>query len=223
MNPVKYYTAAQTREFDRLAIEQYHIPGFELMCRAGHATWEALQSRWPEVKVLLIFCGTGNNGGDGFVISSLAKRAGLEVTVILAGDPEKITGDALKAKQQALADRVPIIQASQFNRLEPEPGVTGSTVIVDALLGTGLAGSVRAPYKRLISLINANALPVVSVDIPSGLCSDTGVILGSAVKADLTVTFIARKIGMILAQGPQYCGDIIFDTLGIPDAIYQEL
>lgn len=217
------YTAEQTRELDRLAIEKYRIPGYELMQRAGKAAWQALRSRWPDAKSLLVFCGSGNNGGDGFVIASLARRSGLDVKVILADAPDRIHGDALKAFQQALADGIKPEPASVFEY--PSSGLTpaGSTVIVDALLGTGLKGKVRDPYTSLITLINQSSLSVLAVDIPSGLCSDTGIILGCAVRANLTVTFIGRKIGMTLAQGPECCGDIIFNSLAIPAAVYADL
>ncbi len=219
----EFYTAAQTRELDRLAIEKYNIPGYELMQRAGKSAWQALQSRWPGVKSLLVFCGTGNNGGDGFIIASLAKRKGLEVTVIMADTPNRLRGDALTAFQQALADGIQPEPASAFKFPASSPTSAASTVIVDALLGTGLKGEVRDPYASLITLINQCGLPVLAVDIPSGLCSDTGKILGCAVKANLTVTFIGRKIGMTLAQGPGCCGDIIFSSLAIPAGVYADL
>lgn len=216
--PVAYYTAKAVRELDRLAIEQHHIPGFELMQRAGKAAFAALLEQWPETRRLLIFCGTGNNGGDGFVLAALAVEAGLNAEVYLAGKATTIKGAAQQALESAEKAQVLIHHTVEVPTLGAQPA---GTVVVDALLGTGLVGEVRAPYRQVIEAINHSDLPVLALDIPSGLCSDTGVVLGVCVRADLTVTFIGRKLGLVAGAGPQMCGEVAFADLGVPAEIYR--
>lgn len=217
---VSYYTAQAVRELDRLAIEQHHIPGYELMQRAGKAAFIALYQRWPNVKKLVVFCGTGKNGGDGYVVAMLAINAGLEADVYLAGDRGSIDGDALKAFTAAVNSNIPIHPALPFPELD---GSADDTVIVDALLGTGLDGEVREPYREVIENINKSGLPVVSIDVPSGLSSDSGVVLGASVKADLTVTFIGRKLGLIEGKGRNNSGKVVFDDLKVPPEVYSQV
>jgi NAD(P)H-hydrate epimerase len=216
MNTERYYTTAQVRELDRLASAEFDIPDFTLMQRAGDAAFAALQQKWPEATSLEIFCGTGNNGGDGFIIGALALGAGLKSRIHIVGDPARIRGDALKALQLASTNQVPMDNSAT---LEPSAG----TIVVDALLGTGLAGDVRTPYIEAIDTINASGLPVMAVDIPSGLDSDTGRTHGNCVAADLTVTFIGRKQGLVRGKGPSLCGEVVFAALGVPEELYERL
>ncbi len=139
--------------------------------------------------------GTGRNVGDGFLMADLAHKRGINVTVCQLGDLKKMVGDAALAMQQAQVNGVEIVP---FDRdlLMPEG------VVVDAMLGTGLGGEVRGVFVDAIAAINASGAPVVAVDIPSGLCADTGAVLGSAVVADLTVTFVGLKRGLFTLQGP---------------------
>lgn len=211
------YTAAQVREFDRRAIEIHGIPGFTLMQRAGESAWHSLLNCWPEVQQLEIFCGTGNNGGDGFILATLAIEAGLDVHVWLAGSADHMQGDALSAYELAISRQVPVNPATDFS-FYPLP--EQQCVLVDALLGTGLSGNVRDGMLPLIDLINHSELPVLAIDIPSGLCSDTGRILGKAVHADLTITFIGRKTGQFTGDGPAHCGCVHFSDLGVPEAVF---
>jgi hydroxyethylthiazole kinase-like uncharacterized protein yjeF len=212
----RLYTAAQTRELDRCAIVDYKIPGITLMSRAASAAFEALLQAWPEPERIQVLCGTGNNGGDGFLIADLALKRGIAVNVLQLGDPAKIAGDALLARQQALA-----------NGVEIEPFETTLLlrvgVIVDAMLGTGLGGEVRGVYTEAIATVNGNSAPVLAVDIPSGLCSDTGRVLGLAVQADLTVTFIGLKRGLFTLAAADCTGAIEFNDLGVPPEVYAQV
>ena len=170
------YTAAETRELDRIAIEDCGIPGIRLMSRAGRASFELLLAQWPEPEHIHVFCGTGNNGGDGFIVAALARSRRIAVTVYQLGDSAGIVGDAATARKQAIAEAVELQPFS--DAVAPASGV-----VVDALLGTGLSGDVHGAYRTAIDTINNSGLPVLAIDIPSGLCSDTGRVLGTAVSA----------------------------------------
>ena len=210
--PSALYRADQVRELDRITIEEYGVPGFDLMSRAGEAAFELLRDRWPLARRLCVFCGVGNNGGDGYLIAALAEKAGFEAHVVQVGDPDKTQGDALTAWQRADAE------GASFERFNPE-GIYGGDVIVDALLGTGLNGDVRGEYVAAIDLINQSECPVLAVDIPSGLCSDTGRVLGRTVEADCTVSFIGLKQGLLTGQAPDYVGDLYYASLAVPEEV----
>lgn len=201
--PDALYSAAQVRDLDARLISS-GTPGLELMQRAAHATWRAMRRRWSDAGVLSVLAGHGNNAGDGYLVAALAHKAGWSVRVLAVGDPAALRGDAATACAEARAAGVDIVQWL---------GQPLSGVVLDALLGTGLAGEVREPYKSAIEAINASGLPVAAVDLPSGLCADTGRMLGGAVCADLTVTFIGLKLGLFTAQAPDCVGHLVFDDL----------
>ena len=210
------YTAAQTRELDRIAIEDCGIPGIRLMSRAGRASFERLLAQWPQPDHIHVFCGTGNNGGDGFIVAALARSRGIPVTVYLLGDMNSIAGDAATARDQAVAEGVPVQAFS--DAVAPASGV-----LVDALLGTGLSGEVRDACRAAIETINNSGLPVLAIDIPSGLCSDTGRVLGMAVVADHTITFIGVKRGLLTGAAPACTGELHFAGLEVPDTVYDQV
>ena len=210
------YTAAETRELDRCAIEDFDIPGIQLMSRAGRASFELLQREWPEGCPLAIFCGTGNNGGDGFVVAALAVDRATPVTVYQVGDATKVSGDAATARQAALDAGVKVQTFAADIVLE-------DCVIVDALLGTGLTGDVRGDYRAAIEVINTSGMPVLAVDIPSGLCADSGRRLGVAVEADATISFIGMKRGLLTGDAPDCCGELYFADLAVPEEVYARL
>lgn len=213
--PETIYSTAAVRELDRVAIQEFGIPGSVLMKRAGRAAFAALLRRWPQPEHIHVFCGTGNNGGDGFVIAALARQRGLPVTVWQVGDPARIGGDALTARQLAEREGVPI---QAFAGAQPECGV-----VVDALLGTGLQGEVRGAHGEAIAAINASGLPALAADIPSGLCSDSGAVLGSAVNAAVTVTFIGLKQGLLTGSGPDCCGELLYAGLDVPQPVFDRV
>ena len=212
--PYNLYRAAQVRELDRVAIEEFGIPGATLMARAGTAGFDAVRHRWPDTKRMCVLCGVGNNGGDGFVVARLAYEAGFEVTVYQVGAQGNLKGDALSAAQ-----------AMQEKGLKPEPfssqTLDSFDVIVDALLGTGLDREVQGEWRAAIEAVNRANTAVLALDIPSGLHADTGRVLGAAVDADVTITFIAMKQGMLTGQGPDYCGEILYNNLQVPSEVYE--
>ena len=213
--PSQLYTASQCRELDRLAIAS-GIDGYELMCRAGRAAFNVLLRQWSLPEHIHIVCGTGNNGGDGLVIARLARERGLKATVYLCGSRDAIKNEAQKALFDADAAGVEI----QVFAGQPVP-VNG--VMVDAFLGTGLQGSVRADAARAIEWINSARLPVLAVDIPSGLCADSGCVLGAAVEADKTITFIAAKRGLFTGEGSHYSGQVLLDDLSVPPSLFAQV
>lgn len=205
--PSALYTAAQVREIDARLID-HGTPGFELMQRAAHCAWRALRRRWPDTDTLTVLAGRGNNAGDGYLIAALAQRAGWQVKVLAVAESQALQGDAALALGEAQQLGVAI-----------EPWHVSAVlqgVLVDALLGTGISGEVREPYAAAITAINASGLPVLAVDLPSGLCADTGRILGCAVRADLTVSFIGLKLGLFTGDGPDRVGTLVFDDLQAP-------
>lgn len=212
--PDVLYSAAQVRDLDARLIAA-GTPGFELMQRAAHATWRALRRRWPQGQVLTVLTGRGNNAGDGYLVAALAERAGWQVEVLSVADPATLTGDAALACAEAQGCGVSIWPWAAGTVLEG--------IIVDALLGTGLVGEVRTPYTEAIEAINASGLPVVAVDIPSGLCADTGQVLGCAVRAQLTVSFIGLKIGLFTGQAPDRVVELVFDDLQADPAIVAQV
>lgn len=202
--PCTLHSAEQVRQLDASLIAA-GTSGFELMSRAAHAAWRALRRRWPEAGEVTVLSGRGNNAGDGYLIAALAQRAGWRVRVLTVGDPAQLLGDAAQARDEALAAGVSL--------LAWQADLPLAGVVVDALLGTGLSGVVREPYAQAIERINGSGLPVLAVDIPSGLHADTGAVLGCAVRAQLTVTFIALKIGLLTGEGPACVGTLQFDDL----------
>lgn len=212
--PQKIYRAAQVRNLDQLAIANHEIPGSTLMERAGMACFDLLVKRWPKAKRVAILCGTGNNGGDGFVIARLLKQANIDVSVFQIGDVQNISGDALLARN-ALIDA-----GGEINEYK-HGGLSQWDVIVDALLGIGIEGDIKGIWLSAIQAINRSDKPVLSVDIPSGLHADTGCVMGEAVKASMTVTFIGMKQGCFTAEGPEHCGSIMFDDLSVPGEVYE--
>lgn len=216
--PTALYTTEQTRALDSIAINQFDIPGIRLMQRAGHAVFAEMQDRYPKVTSVTVVCGAGNNGGDGFVIAALALQKGLDVQVICVGGAfeEGLVGEALEAWQQLKALDVEY-------ELYTRGTVFRGEILVDALLGTGLSGDVRGLFKEVIEQVNSSLSTVFSVDVPSGLCANTGRVLGVAVKADVTLSFIGLKRGLLTGAAVDYCGLLLFDDLKVPLAAYESL
>ena len=213
-DPIPLYSAAQARQFDSFAIGS-GIAGGTLMARAGAAAFAALRARWPQARRIMVLCGVGNNAGDGFVLARLARAAGCDVRVLHLGDVGVLRGDAL----QALNDYRAAGGVSQgFVAAE----LAAADVLVDALFGTGLTREVSGEWRAAIEAMNAAAPPVLALDLPSGLHADSGAVLGAAVRAAVTVTFIARKQGLYTGAGRAQSGRVIFDALGVPSQVYAD-
>ncbi len=214
--PLTLYRASQVRELDRIAIEEMGIPGVCLMERAGSAAFALLQQRWPRARRLAVLCGVGNNGGDGYVLARLAYLVGYEVTVLQLGDISKLKGEA-RITYEAMTEVGLTVQVFAEKKL------TIVEVVVDALFGTGLDRKIAGPWRTVIEALHRCNCPVLSLDIPSGLHADTGTVLGVAVRADATISFIGLKQGLFTGDGPEYCGDIYFDDLQVPPATFKQI
>jgi ADP-dependent NAD(P)H-hydrate dehydratase / NAD(P)H-hydrate epimerase len=207
------YTVEQVRALDRRAIDDLGISGFELMSRAATAAFACLCRQWPRARRVVVFCGPGNNGGDGYLVASLAQGAGLNVEVIELSDTQH--GDAKTARDTWQRS------TGLTYRWQQDGALPHADVYVDALYGTGLNRAPDASASSLIDHMNASGVPVMALDVPSGLNADTGHCPGSAIVAQLTVSFIAAKRGMYTGQAATKVGALFVDTLGLPDILWQ--
>ncbi|MFC1672216.1 NAD(P)H-hydrate epimerase [Planctomycetota bacterium] len=214
--PDEAITRAQAREADRHAIEDLHIPSICLMENAGRQVADAACDMVLGRGRVLVVCGSGNNGGDGFVAARHLLLRGVESAVLLLGSEEKLTPDSKVNYEAARACKIPISICEDIREAGLESIARRFVLIIDALLGTGVRGEVRDPYASAIRAIQATRLPILSADIPSGLDCDTGRVLGVCVKAAKTVTFIQRKVGFEKVDGPEMCGEIIVADIGAP-------
>jgi len=213
-------TRDEVRAFDAWAINTLGIPGVVLMENAGRSCAELIEEKLEDLagRKVCIFCGTGNNGGDGYVIARHLINRGIKVTVVVCGDRSKIKGDAkinLDILEQ-MGESIELLNPSDRDIAgQVERFVTGSGIIVDSLFGTGLRGQLSDEYRRLIGSINNCDCPVLAVDIPSGLDCDAGEPLGAAIRAVWTVTFVAVKKGFVPGSAAQYTGEIFIASIGI--------
>lgn len=196
--------AAQMKYLDNNTIQYHRVDQMVLMERAALAVVEELQSF--DLTHVLVICGSGNNGGDGIAIARILHLKGVSVDLFFAGNPEKKSTGC--TAQWEIADSYGI-------RWVNNPNYSEYTTIVDALFGVGLSRPVADSYAEVIQSVNVSGVPVVAVDIPSGICADTGNVLGCAIKADLTVTFAFEKVGQLLSVGKQHCGRLVLKDIGI--------
>ena len=217
----------EVRAFDSWAINELGVPGVVLMENAGRSCAELIKEELAGVDgaKVCIFCGTGNNGGDGFVIARHLLNDKITVRVVICGEPSKIRGDA-KINLGLLVGLGQSVEQLDLTAADLGSAVSrsaaGSDIIVDAIFGTGLQGELSEEYIRLIEAINGQEIPIVAVDIPSGLDCDTGKSLGAAIRADSTVTFVAVKKG--LAENPEsvrYTGDVYVASIGVEPGLWR--
>ncbi len=214
-------TASQMKQLDRRTIEEFGLPGTVLMENAARGAVQVVQSQYPQARSLVIFCGKGNNGGDGLVMARYFHSQGLKVKVYLTGSRSELKGDA--ALQFLLTDKLGIaitelIGDINFPDLKQE--IFHFDLLVDALLGTGLEKEIKGVFRDLILLMNELPIPKIAIDLPSGLSSDSGQPLGLCTQADLTVTFGLPKLGQFLFPGCRYVGRLFIVDIGLPPAFY---
>lgn len=213
-------TRDEVRAIDAWAINTLGVPGVVLMENAGRSCAELIEDKLRDIvePKVCIFCGTGNNGGDGYVIARHLMNSGFRVVVVVCGDPAKIKGDAkinldiLKRMGQPIERLNPADNniSDRINTYTAE-----ADLLVDGLFGTGLRGQVSDEYQYLIEILNACRCPILAVDIPSGLDCDSGEPLGAAIKATWTVTFVAVKKGFTSARAAPYTGEIYVASIGV--------
>lgn len=214
--PQQLYTAEHVRQLDRIAIDELKIPGYDLMQRAASFSYGCLKQHWPEARSILVICGGGNNAGDGYVLARYAVDEGKQVQVGWLLDPETLTGDAKTAYQDLLAAGC---QPAPFDAFM----LNAADVVVDALFGTGLDRDIEGKFADAVDAINDSMLPVLAIDIPSGLHANSGRVMGTAVKSDVTPSFIGLKQGMFTNNGEEFSGKVMFNDLEVPDEVYQRL
>lgn len=207
--PLTIHTAAQVRAVDRYAIEQLKIPGYTLMTRAAEAALTVLRSCWPAAQRIVVVCGAGNNGGDGYVLARLARAQRLEAQVVALADPLQLQGDARQAWQDFTA-------AGGAVRAWDEECLNAADVLVDAIFGTGLSRPLDERMQARIAAINDSGIPILALDVPSGLHADTGAIMGGVILAERTIAFVGLKLGYYLGEGPNCTGVVNFDGLDLP-------
>jgi len=212
-------TSAQVKKIDLKAQQRYGLSVFMLMENAGRSVaGEAesfIRNQKRPIKTAVI-CGKGNNGGDGLVAGRHLLAEGIRLDLFLAGEPSDLKGAAGQNLEILLKLKQRVTPVNQNNIARIKNKIARYDLIIDALFGVGLKGEVRGIYRDLINSINASGAYVISVDVPSGLDADKGRVLGTAVKAERTVTFVAAKPGMFLGKGRKLCGEIRVKNLGIP-------
>src|SRR6185312_4432172 len=204
------YTAEQVRALDRAALAG-EIEGFDLMQSAAAATLAHLRRRWPDVRSICVVCGPGNNGGDGFLLAALTPEAGIRAEVIAVG--ESAQEDARQARTRCEQLGIPVSDT---------PELPNADVYVDALFGSGLNRAIEGRAAMLIRALNAQSKPVLALDVPSGLSSDTGVAFDPCVRAQATLCFVGWKRGLFTAQGMDRAGQCELATLDVPADSYSQ-
>ncbi|MDI6890318.1 MAG: NAD(P)H-hydrate dehydratase [Thermodesulfovibrionales bacterium] len=219
---MKVVTAEEMRVIDRRTIEEYGILSVVLMERAGLAVASKIKELFGKSKdsnhqKVIVLAGSGNNGGDGLVVARNLHNECWDVKVFLTPRPEDLKGDALLQYNAAVKFGVDIRPIKEL--LKQQSVITPHSIIVDALLGTGLSKNVTGMLSEVISLLNRSNIPIISVDIPSGISSDNGQVMGEAVKADYTVTFGLPKRGHLLFPGAQHTGKLFIEDIGFPEEL----
>lgn len=212
----RFISVLQAKEFDIQAQRKFGMPVLLLMENSGRAVAEEARESIENKKKISVICGKGNNGGDGFVAARHLLSYGFDIEIFLASKISEIQGEARVNLDILRRLKAKITEFGKNNLSAVRKKILKSYLIIDALLGVGLRGQVKGIYRDLIGIINSSEAYVLSVDVPSGLDADSGIILSSCVKADKTVTFVAKKKGMILNEGPKYCGRVVVRDLGIP-------
>jgi ADP-dependent NAD(P)H-hydrate dehydratase / NAD(P)H-hydrate epimerase len=222
---MKVLSSEEMQAVDSQTIREYGIPGFSLMECAGMLAVKAIYEQWPHQGGLnvLVLCGTGNNGGDGFAAARHLHWLGNTVTVLLAGEPGKLKGDALINYNLLLKSGITVTSTSgDKENISHEGFFRNTDLIVDGLFGTGLKSDIRDPAASLITAANNSGKRIAALDIPSGIDGNSGHVKGVAVKADLTVTMGLPKIGHLLYPGASYCGELIVAHIGFPPALLEQ-
>lgn len=208
------------RLLDSLATSEYKIPGIILMENAGSKAAEIIYKdlKKPAQDKVVILCGKGNNGGDGFVIARHLSNLGVSIVVFLFADRQQIMGEAKTNLEILYKMKVSVEEVLNIEKVAES--LRNCQCVVDAMLGTGVDGDIKDSFQQVIRVINElKDKSIYAIDTPTGLDCNTGAILGACVKAHKTITFVAPKTGFILEKGPEYCGEIIVVDISIPSEL----
>lgn len=204
----KIVSSEQVRALEPRAAQIAGCSMFELMQRAGMAAFQILRQEWPQARSILIVAGNGNNAGDGYVLAKHAKQQGMQVVVVCQQPTRDLAGDAKQAQSAWRNMRGETLKFAEQHD-------TKFDVIVDALLGTGVTGEVKADFQGVIQQVNQTGIPILSIDLPSGMQANTGQALPVCITADVTVTFVATKPGLVTGIGKTFSGKVVFADLAI--------
>jgi len=207
------YSKEQIQTLEASAINEHNIKSYELMQRAGKAAFIFIREHYPNAKRVLVITGGGNNAGDGYVLARLLQQADIRCTVMPVVPITKLRGDAMRAQNE--------FAIQEGDDIDPSENLPECDLIVDALFGTGLSRAIEGEFADIVNAINHTPVPVLSLDIPSGLSADTGNPLGPTVYANHTITFIGMKSGLITAQARNYTGSIVVDSLNLPEPLFE--
>jgi len=213
--PTEIFSVQSVREIDVAAIAHGPQDGYQLMTRAATAALHHIEERYPHAMRFCVICGAGNNAGDGYVLARLARKQGNNVAVLSLVAPGALHGDAARARDDY------VNAGGEIDRFD-DRSFAGCDLIVDALLGSGLQRDVEGQFAAAVNACNEHDVPIVSLDIPSGIGGDSGCIRGIAMQADMTVTFVGLKSGLFLDAGPEHTGALCFDDLGIDEKFRQQ-
>jgi NAD(P)H-hydrate epimerase len=223
---MRILTAAQMREADRFTIEEIGIPSLVLMENAGRQVVAAMESAYEEQLAgrVAVLCGRGNNGGDGFVVARTLLQRGIDAAVFVVGSLGDVRGDARINLDILGRLGVTVVEIGDEQSWELHfSEISQCTLIVDAIFGTGLKTAVTGMLETVIADVNASDIPIVSVDIPSGLSADTPHLIGDCINASMTVTLAVPKLPLILPPGEAYAGDVVIADIGIPYEVIEGL
>ncbi len=213
----KLYRGAAVRAAEQVAMTRFGLDEDDLMARAGLAAWRLLLDRWPQAQRIGIVCGPGNNGGDGYVLAELARSSGRQVFVLRLGDEVKAGAARRAADAYTQA-------GGEVAMLVVDDGLPQADVWVDALFGIGLHRALEGAAADVVAALNHDvSSPVLSLDVPSGVDADTGHHHGLAVRATVTLSFIAGKPGLYTGRGREAAGEVVIDTLGLADHVFDDL
>lgn len=210
----KIVSSEQVRCFEAAAAKEVGCGLYALMQRAGAAAFDTLCQYWPKAKNILVIVGNGNNAGDGYVLATLAKESGLEVT-LACENPDRILKSTAEQAQKSWLDAGGV--AVSFESIE----LRDFDLVVDALLGTGIIGEVKPVFRNIIRDVNHANLPILSIDIPSGMQADTGIAIPECIHATVTLGLVALKPGLVTGKAKHECGILEFDDLGIGKAFFE--
>ena len=218
---MKLYTSSETRKLDALAIKKSGVTAFSLMQKAAEFSFNTLLEKWPNTEKVIIFCSKGNNTGDGYLVASLLKEAGFQTLIVQITQRKGMSAATKKALEICKKMKIESISFNSFKKLK----LKKNTVFIDAILGTGLKGNVRTGLLKAIKIINkkTRSYPTLSLDIPSGICADTGKEMGTSIIADATAAFIGRKRGCYTSIGKERAGKVYFDDLSVGKDIFHRV